>query len=127
MSMLSKNKGIFPILIFTILFGFAIFAQAAGLVPCSGPDCNVDSIWTLINNVIGVLSPIILSIAFALIVWAGILMITAGDDASKFTKGRNIILAVAIGILIIFIAKFAIISFVGGLGGNTTWFEQTIN
>ena len=37
---------------------------------------------------------------------------------------EKIILAVAVGIIIIYGAKFLVTSFVKGLGGNTDWFEQ---
>lgn len=121
-----KQIFFFFIGIFILLFiNSAAFAE--GLVPCTGAECNIDSFFVMINNVMGVVFPIINAVAFCLIVWGAILMITSYGSAEKFKKGREVILAVAIGILLIYGSKFIVISFLGGLGGDTTWFENIIN
>lgn len=126
-SLNSKKISIFFIGIFILIFITSIaFAEGAGIVPCDGVDvkCTSDHLFDLINNIAEVAVPIINALAFGLIVWGGIHMITAGDDASKFDKGKKIILAVAVGIIIIYGAKFLVTSFVKGLGGNTDWFDK---
>jgi hypothetical protein len=127
-SLNSKKISIFFIGIFILIFITSIaFAEGTGIVPCTGIDCTVDIVdhfFALIDNFAKVAVPIINALAFGLIVWGGIHMITAGDDASKFDKGKKIILAVAVGIIIIYGAKFLVTSFVKGLGGNTDWFDK---
>jgi len=124
-SLNSKKISIFFIGIFILIFITSIaFAEGTGIVPCTGVNCTFDHFYALIDNFAKVAVPIINALAFGLIVWGGIHMITAGDDASKFDKGKKIILAVAVGIIIIYGAKFLVTSFVKGLGGNTDWFEQ---
>lgn len=124
-SLNSKKISIFFIGIFILIFITSIaFAEDTGIVPCTGVNCNFDHFFALIDNFAKVAVPIINALAFGLIVWGGIHMITAGDDASKFDKGKKIILAVAVGIIIIYGAKFLVTSFVKGLGGNTDWFDK---
>ncbi|MDD4662026.1 MAG: hypothetical protein PHG24_01965 [Candidatus Pacebacteria bacterium] len=120
-----KQIFFFFIGIFILLFINSV-AFADGLVPCTGANCNMDSVFVLINNIMNIVFPIINSIAFCLIVWGAILMITSQGSAEKFKKGREVILAVAIGFLLIYGAKFIVISFLGGLGGNTEWFKSII-
>lgn len=124
-SLNSKKISIFFIGIFILIFITSIaFAEGTGIVPCTGVNCTFDHFYGLIDNFAKVAVPIINALAFGLIVWGGIHMITAGDDASKFDKGKKIILAVAVGIIIIYGAKFLVTSFVKGLGGNTDWFDK---
>ena len=119
----SKNTFIFFIGILILIFIGSI-AFAEGIVPCDGIDCKLDDLFVLMQNFASVAFPIINTVAVAIIIWAGIQMITAGDDANKFKNGKTIIIAVAIGIIIIYGAKFLVSSFVQGLGGQTNWFEQ---
>jgi len=125
MSVLLNNKKIFLFLIgiFILLF-ISPIALADGIVPCTGINCTFEDLTALMNNIAKVAFPIINSVAIGLIVWAGIQMVTAGDDANKFKGAQKIIWAVAIGIFIIYGAKFIITSFAEGLGANTNWFKQ---
>lgn len=54
-------------------------------------------------------------LAVAFIIYAGILMVTAAGDEEAVTKGKNIILYAAIGIIIILLA-WTIVNFVIGVG-----------
>jgi len=125
MPVLLNRKNIFNFFIgILILIFIGSIAFAEGIVPCDGIDCKLDDLFVLMQNFISVALPIINTVAVAIIIWAGIQMITAGDDANKFKNGKTIIMAVAIGIIIIYGAKFLVSSFVQGLGGQTNWFEQ---
>ena len=128
MPAMSNKKSILFFIGISILIFIGQVAFADGLVPCGGIDdpCGFDDFFELINNILATILPIINAVAFLLMVWAGINIIWAQGDESKVRTGKNIILSVAIGILIIYGAKFITTSFVKGLGGNTNWFDTTI-
>ena len=123
-ALLNKKKAFIILIGIFILIFINSIALADGIVPCTGADCEINHLFELVKNISNVAQPIILAIAFALVVWAGIKIMTAEGDASKVKDGKNIIIAVGLGILIIYGAKFIITSFVQGLGGNTDWFQE---
>ena len=93
------------VFIFTFVSSF-VFAETEGLVPCVGPDCGFDNIFEMINRVVSTVFPILTAIGFILITYGGIIMMTARENAEKFKNGKTIVLAVAVGIIIIYGAKF---------------------
>jgi hypothetical protein len=80
------------------------FANAAGLVPCgTGPGekmCTWCNLFDLFKNVIDFMMMIIFPIATVYIIYGGFLMLTAGDNQSRFGDGRKAITSAVIGILI---------------------------
>lgn len=119
-----KNMFIFFIGIFILMFINSV-AFAEGIVPCNGLDCQLNDLKILFQNTINVVFPIINAVAVVLMIWGGIRMVTAGDDANKFKTGKTILMAVAVGILIIYGAKFLISSFVHGLGIGDQFEQKT--
>lgn len=118
-----SKKLLLKVFIFTFVSSF-VFAETEGLVPCVGPDCGFDNIFEMINRVVSTVFPILTAIGFILITYGGIVMMTARENAEKFKTGKTIVLAVAVGIIIIYGAKFIVMSFLEGLGaGNKEWFE----
>ncbi|MDD4358390.1 MAG: hypothetical protein PHY30_01080 [Candidatus Pacebacteria bacterium] len=130
MPLLKNKKPISFIIVGTLILifiGSIAFAEG-GIVPCgrSSDDpttaidesapCQINHVFILINDVMAVMFPIINAIAILLIVWAGINIIWAQGDEKKVKTGKDIITAVAFGILIIYGAKFLITSFVDGFG-----------
>jgi len=83
------------------------FAQDP-LVPCGGqgqPSCTFDHLIVLINNIIQfALFYVAIPIAVAVIVWAGILIMTSAGNESKISQGRQMITGVMTGLLIAFTA-----------------------
>ena len=80
-----------------------VVAVAAGLVPCGGfgqNPCTWCDLLQLAKNVIDFLMYIIFPLAAIVIVWGGIVIMTARDSAEKAKKGRAIITAAVVGILI---------------------------
>ena len=76
---------------------------AAGLVPCGGPnekDCTWCHLFQVAKNVIDFMLMIIFPLAAIMIVYGGILMMTAGDKPDRFSKGKSVMTAAVIGILI---------------------------
>jgi len=76
--------------------------SAAGLVPCSGPDCNACSLLQLISNVINfIVLDITMPLAGLLFLIGGIMMVAAGGSEEWFKKGKKVFLDTVIGVLII--------------------------
>ncbi len=96
--------------LFSILYLlFAIFVvQAAGLVPCGGKDasgnsepaCNWCFLMEMVSRVINYLIYIIFPLAAIMIVVGGGFIMTAAGSPVRVAKGKEIITAAVIGLLI---------------------------
>jgi len=109
---------------FLIFFLFSIslfsFSQASasctgGIVPCGteGCPCTFCHIFELIHNIINFLLipcdfnhnlPLIPLIAVLMLIIGGFYLLTAAGDPERFSKGKKIITAVVVGIVICFLA-----------------------
>lgn len=94
-------------ILFSILYSlFSILpAQAAGLVPCGGLSpgenpCTYCDLLKLFKGVIDFLMYIIFPIATIMIIWGGIVIMTARESPERVKQGRAIITAAVVGILI---------------------------
>jgi len=101
-------------------------AQAAGLVPCNGPDCRPCHIFQLITNITEFLfKQIALPLAGLMFLVGGIMMISAGGSETRFKKGKEILVNTLIGLVIV-LAAFAIVNtlimfFASGTIANGWW------
>lgn len=108
-----------------------------GLVPCGGtqdysatPDydetkpCQLCHIFFLFNNIVSFLLipnnpftvvPIVLIIAFFMIIWAGFLYVVSWGNPGNIGKARDILEATGIGLLIVYGAWAAV--------NTLTWFH----
>jgi len=89
------------ILIFTFLI--FNFVEAAGLVPCGGTEqdsCTWCHFGQLAINIINFMMYLIFPLATVMIVVGGIFIMTSGSSSARFSKGKEIITAAVIGILI---------------------------
>ncbi len=80
-------------------------------IPCDGytNECDFNDIMHLANNTIEfALKVVAVPLAIAMVLWAGWLLITSGDNAGNRTKAKNILLNTFIGISIAF-ASYIII------------------
>lgn len=77
-------------------------SEAGGLVPaCPAEGCGFNEFMELINNVIKfLLFTIATPIAAIVFVYAGIMLLTAGDDSGKMTTAKKILLNLVVGYLI---------------------------
>ncbi|HED37915.1 MAG TPA: hypothetical protein ENI76_06695 [Ignavibacteria bacterium] len=80
------------------------YAQAGGLVPCNGPDCNLCDVAKLAENSISFIVQISFVISALLFTYAGFLFLTAGADSGKVSSARKIFTNTIIGIVIILTA-----------------------
>jgi len=102
-----------------LLFSFAHSVHAVGAGtdnvcltdPLSSGGTNHPGISELIGRGIKGLLSVIGSIALVLIIYGGFTWMTAAGSAERVTKGRDIVVYVALGLIVIFSA-YAIINFV---------------
>ncbi len=92
------------IIFFVFYFLFSFFtAQAAGLVPCGGkdqPTCDWCYLMQLFKNIVDFMIYIIFPVAAVMIVVGGGFIMTAAGSPARVSKGREIITAAIIGLVI---------------------------
>ncbi len=94
-------KIIVPFSIFYFLF--SILMVNAALVPCGTSTtsaCTWCHLMQLIKNIIDLLMSIVFPLAAVMIVIGGITIATAGGSTERVARGRQIVTAAVIGILI---------------------------
>jgi type IV secretory pathway VirB2 component (pilin) len=96
-----------------VLIGIPVLAQIVPSRPSGG--YTFGHLGDVLKNIEKIAEPIVASLGLILIVYGGYHMIMAGEDAEKFKTGKKIVLAVLIGVLIIFGAKMIITSITQGL------------
>ena len=106
-----------------LLLTVTAFAQD-GLVPCgrTGQDpCNYNSFLLLIGKIFGYLTAIAVPLATAVIVYGGVMMVTAGSNDSKRSQAKGIISKAVWG-LVITLAAYVIVKTIYGQLVDTTAF-----
>ena len=76
-----------------------------------------DNYGTLVMTIISLIFAFLAAMAFIGIVYSGVMMITAGGDATKFATGKKNLLWSIIGIVVVTLSYF-ILQFVGTLTGE---------
>ena len=79
-------------------------AQAGGLVPCSGPDCQICHVLQLANNVMEFVVLFSIVLAAAGITYAGFLYVTNGGNTSQIDRAHKVFTAVALGFVFVLAA-----------------------
>ncbi len=111
------------IILFSIFyFLFSILVVNAALVPCGTSTnpalCNWCHLMQLIKNIIDLLMSIVFPLAAVMIVIGGITIATAGGSTGRVTKGRQIVTAAAIGILIALLSWLIIDTLIKVMASN---------
>ena len=86
--------------VFTGQTGETSSGDAGGLVPCTGLDCTLCDLLTLIKNIINFLIAASFALAGGFVVWGGIEIMIAGGDEKKVSSGRGRITTAVIGVAI---------------------------
>ena len=117
------KKIIFFVILFFLFSPFLVGAENGGLVPCSGPDCELCDLFQLFANLVEfVLIVIIPPVATLVFLYGGIVFYTAMGDSSKVNKGRQILISAVVGIAIIYSAHFLVSMLLSALGvGDVQW------
>lgn len=114
---LLKTKKIF--LLFTLLFLAVSPVLGDGLVPCDGWDCTSDNLIGMIGNIFDLIAfqivPVLAIIGFVI---AGIIMITSAGDPAKFNRGKSAMIAIAVGLMIVYLAWAIVELFIDIIGGE---------
>ena len=113
---LLKTKKIF--LLFTLLFLAVSPVLGDGLVPCDGWDCTSDNLTGMISSIFDLIAfQIVPALAVIGFVIAGIIMITSGGDPAKFNQGKSAMIAIAVGLIIVYLAWAIVELFIDIIGG----------
>lgn len=102
----------------------ALPAQAAGLVPCTGADCNICHLVQLLVNIGQLLLGIVGSVALAMFLYGAFWWIISVGEADRVKKGKTIILNAIYGIFLTF-GAYMIITFAIGLLTGTNPYDTT--
>ncbi|NMB40298.1 MAG: hypothetical protein GYA00_02915 [Parcubacteria group bacterium] len=114
---LLKTKKIF--LLFTLLFLAVSPVLGDGLVPCDGWDCTSDDLTGMVGSIFDLIAfQIVPALAVIGFVVAGIIMITSGGDPAKFNRGKSAMLAIAVGLMIVYLAWAIVELFIEIIGGE---------
>ena len=119
---LLKTKKIF--LLFTLLFLAVSPVLGDGLVPCDGWDCTSDDLIGMIGSIFDLIAfQIVPALAVIGFVVAGIIMITSGGDPAKFNQGKSAMIAIAVGLIIVYLAWAIVELFIEIIGGENWTME----
>ncbi len=109
------RKALFHVVLIILLAPYAVAGQ--GLIPCSGIDCRLCDIFTLISNVTGfILGTVVPLIATFTFVIGGIKFYTAMGDPGKIADARKMLINVLIGLVIVYTAHLLITTILCTLG-----------
>lgn len=89
--------------IFCVSFALLPLITTAALVPCGTSTthpCTWCDLMQLITNVINFLIYIVIPLAAVMIVVGGIMIMTAGGSTTRLAKGKEIVTAAVVGLLI---------------------------
>lgn len=125
--MLIKEK---KFLIFVILFFLAFFALTRNIVLAddygldtaaekAGLSTKDQDISSTIGKVVGAGLAFIGVIFFLLIIYGGLLWMTARGNETQVTKAKDLIISAVIGLVIV-LSAYAITRYVGGIFGQTS-------
>jgi len=102
-------------------------SSGTGLVQCGnegGTACTFNDLFTTMIRVIDyVFNYVVPFLAILGIVMAAITMMTSNGDPGKFAQGRTAIIAIGIGLIIVYLSWTIVKSFIEFLGGQS-WTTQ---
>ncbi|MDD3386687.1 MAG: TrbC/VirB2 family protein [Candidatus Pacebacteria bacterium] len=117
MPKLKSRKFLFALSLF-FLFLIVSPVLGDGLVPCSGFDCTFNHFSQMIRNVVNFILfqivPVLAVIGFLI---SGIIMITSGGDPGKFSQGKTAMIAIAVGLMVAYLAWAIVKVFIDVIGG----------
>ena len=116
---------------FALLLFFSPFAHAQlpvvlpdckpELPPSNPNSCNIPKFFQLMNNVMEWLVIIVTPIAGVLIIWGGILIMTAGGAPGNIERGKSVIRGSVVGLVIAFGAWIIMRTILEALGVNSAF------
>jgi len=110
----SSFRGMFKsLLTFVFIFSFFLLSYNLALASVSldNPLGDTKDIPSLIGNVISAVLGIVGSLALVMFIYGGVIWMTAAGNEQSVTKGRNILMWAALGLVVIF-SSYALTRFV---------------
>jgi len=103
-----KMTKILPVLLIILVVSLVfvphfVLAQSIG-IPCDGTDCDFNDLVDLAINFMDFVVIISIPIAVIGFIYAGFLIMTAGADTGKVSKGKELLLKIAIGFFFVLAA-----------------------
>lgn len=86
--------------------------------PTSGPIQDPNDILIIINNIANVVLLAGAAAMIAMVVWGSITWMTSGGNEERITKGKKILTAAFIGLGIVLLSKFLVVSYIQLIGGK---------
>ncbi|MCA9361577.1 hypothetical protein KC845_03410, partial [Candidatus Kaiserbacteria bacterium] len=93
-----------PLLILTLFLLPTITLADSGLVTCTGPDCTICSLITLLNKVIDWIVAISSLLIILVLAYAGFGLVVSGGNQSAYEKAKGYFMNAIIGLIIILAA-----------------------
>lgn len=100
------------------LMPMAVSAQAGGLIPCNGPDCNTCHVVALANNVVNWLITFLSIVAVIGFVISGFQLVTSGGDTGALSAAKARFTNVVIGIVLVLASWLIVDTIMLGLTGQ---------
>ncbi|MDP2089988.1 MAG: hypothetical protein Q8K30_00190 [Candidatus Gracilibacteria bacterium] len=131
------KKLIYTILFYLLFINFCSAENAATLFGIGRVDerymnGDLDFVST-VDNIFGYIIGLFYFIAVMLGIYGGFVILTSGGEDDKVTKGKNIVIYVVLGLIVIFLSSILIrwvidiLSDPDVVGGNSINNNQTIN
>ncbi|HTH93138.1 MAG TPA: hypothetical protein VL576_01500 [Candidatus Paceibacterota bacterium] len=97
-------------------------STGSGLIPCDGPDCDVNSVMQLINNLINFFfRTLLVPIFVIMIMYLGFGYITAGGKPGQHAKLASMAKHMVLGLVLILCAFFIVKVILSILGYHDTF------
>lgn len=108
---------------YVLLFGMLSIAlipvvTTAQIVPCSGPDCNWNSLIELAERILDFIITISIIVAALMFAYAGWLFFSDSGNSSNVEQGKKIFAAVVIGLVIVLTAWLVVNTIIDTLTGK---------
>ena len=109
-----------PALLSTIFAPVAIKAQ--GLVPCNGPNCTINSFFTLLGNIYNfIVIQIATPLAVVALIVGGIMLMVSAGNPNLAGLGKKILYSAIIGLVLVFCSWLIIDFILKTLGYSGSW------
>ncbi|GEM_PF-986588 len=117
------NKKLSPIaFVITMITPFVTYAQASGLIPCDGNDCNLNSVMQLFNTLQNFFfHTLLLPIFVIMVMYLGFSYLTAGGKPGQHAKLGSMAWHMLAGLVLMLCAWLIVHTILSLLGYTDTF------
>ena len=116
-----------PVFALAQITGNNLVGETGGLVPCSGRDCGTCEIMVLGNRVMRFIIMIMIAGVVLLAAWAGFNLVISGGNPSEYTRAKNMLKNVLIGLILMLVAWLIIDTAMKALLQNSGQVQMSAN